>query len=134
LIVQQFNKKVDMIKIIETQEDYKKALSQIEVYLSKGFENLLESETNELQRLSLLVEKYESIHYPIPFKPRTISELIKMIMIEKNLKQKELAAILEITTTRLSEILNGKRKINLDLAKRLHKSLKIDANFLLESL
>jgi HTH-type transcriptional regulator/antitoxin HigA len=80
----------------------------------------------------LLVEKYENVHYPIPFIPKTIEELIRLKMIEKKLKQKDIAQILEITPTRLSEFLNGKRKINIDLAKKLHIKLNIDANLILD--
>lgn len=50
-----------------------------------------------------------------------------------NLRQKQLAKMLEISETRISELLTGKRKINIELAKKLHKKLKIDANFILEA-
>ena len=40
---------------------------------------------------------------------------------ESRMKQRELAAILGITATRLNEVLNGKRKVNMDLAKKLYE-------------
>ena len=53
-------------------------------------------------------------------------------MFEMNLKQKQLAKILEISETRISELLSGKRKLNIELAKKLHSKLHIDAHFILE--
>lgn len=35
-------------------------------------------------------------------------------------------------TTRLSEAMTGKRKVNMDLAKRLYQKLSIDSAFILE--
>jgi len=121
-----------MITQIINEIDYKKTLEIIETYLQKGFDNLNEEETKELQRISLLVEKYEAIFYPMPFKPQTIEDMIKIRMIEKKLRQNETAKLLGISTTRLSEVLHGKRRVNIDLAKRLNSILNIDAQFILE--
>jgi len=38
---------------------------------------------------------------------------------------------LGIRESRISELLNGKTKLNIMLAKKLHTKLNIDANFLL---
>ena len=48
------------------------------------------------------------------------------------MKQKELAAFLGITEARLSEVLGGKRKVTIDLAKRLYEKLNIEADFILK--
>jgi HTH-type transcriptional regulator/antitoxin HigA len=50
-----------------------------------------------------------------------------------NLRQKQLAKLLDISEARISELLTGKRKINIDLAKKLHAKLNIDAHFLLQA-
>jgi len=60
-------------------------------------------------------------------------EMIELKMYERKLKQKDLAALLNISPVRLSEVLRGKRKINLDLAKRLYKELQIDPAFILQT-
>ena len=54
-------------------------------------------------------------------------------MFQENLKQKDAAQLLGITETRLSEVLTGKRKVNMDLAKRLHEKLKIRPEFILKT-
>jgi HTH-type transcriptional regulator/antitoxin HigA len=69
---------------------------------------------------------------PIP-QPNTLIGMIEYKMYEKKLSQKELAALLEISPSRLSEILQSKRKINLELAKKLYKVLQLDAKFILEA-
>ena len=53
-------------------------------------------------------------------------------MFELNIKQKQLAKLIGVSETRISEILNGKRKLNFELAKKLHSKLNIDADFLLK--
>jgi HTH-type transcriptional regulator / antitoxin HigA len=59
-------------------------------------------------------------------------EMIELKMYQRKLKQKDLAKLLAIPESRLSEVLKGKRKVNLDLAKRLHDRLQIDATFILQ--
>lgn len=64
--------------------------------------------------------------------PSTLTEMIRYKMFEMNHKQKQLANVLEISEARISELLAGKRKLNLALAKKLHSKLNIDAHFILE--
>ena len=58
--------------------------------------------------------------------------MIRFKMYEMNIKQKQLAKLLEMSEARISELLNGKRKLNLEIAKKLHRKLNIDAKFLLD--
>ena len=60
--------------------------------------------------------------------------MIELKMYEMKLKQRDLAAILGIESSRVSEYLNGKRKINLKFAKKIHEKLGIDGNFILKSI
>ncbi|AQG79109.1 helix-turn-helix domain-containing protein [Spirosoma montaniterrae] len=122
-----------MILTIETQEQYTRALAEIEVFLAKGSSNMTEVDLAELQRLSLLVERYEEEHYPMPVEPATLPEMIRLRMFQENLRQRDTAKMLGITETRLSEVLTGKRKVNMDLAKRLHEQLHIRAEYILKT-
>lgn len=122
-----------MILAVETQYDYENALAVIETYLAKGSANLVELDLAELQRLSLLVERYEEEHYPMPVEPATLPEMIRLRMYQENLKQRDTAKVLGITETRLSEVLAGKRKVNMDLARRLHDKLHIRAEYILRT-
>jgi HTH-type transcriptional regulator / antitoxin HigA len=54
-------------------------------------------------------------------------------MYEMRLKQRDLADLLGVESSRVSEYLNGKRKINIEIAKKIHKKLGIDGNFILKT-
>ena len=119
--------------IITTEKQYNSALTLIETYLQKGASALMPEEKQELKRLSLLVEAYELKVYPMPMPAQSLIGMIQIKMFERRIKQKELATLLDISETTLSEVLNGKRKVNLELAKKLYKKLDIAPDFILES-
>ena len=58
--------------MIKNETEYRAALAMIELFLKKGFEQLTPEEDEELARISMLIEEYESVHYPLPFKPTNI--------------------------------------------------------------
>ena len=126
-----------MITKIRTVAAYEQVMQIIEGYLQKatqggGFQSLLPQESEELQRLSLLAETWEDSVPLMPLKqPENLPDMIELKMYQLKLKQKDLSELLGIPPSRLSEVLKGKRKINLDLAKRLHERLDIDAGFIL---
>lgn len=128
-----------MITKIRTAAEYGQVMQIIEGYLKKateggGFQALSPTEADELQQLSLLAESWEDSIPLMPISsPQTLPEMIELRMYQMKLKQKDVAALLDISPSRLSEVLNGKRKINLDFAKRLHSRLNIDAGFILEN-
>ena len=107
------------IKPIKSQEDYTATLSQIE--------SLMDAEPNtpqmdELEVLTTLVEAYEAQHYVIDA-PDPI-EAIKFRMEQEGLKQKDLVNIVG-SKSRVSEILNKKRKLTIEMIRNLHKQLYI---------
>ena len=97
-----------------------------------GFDNLTAAESKVLAKHTKVVEKYEAIHYTMPM-PETIEGLIALKMHEKKLKQKDLAKLLEVTDTKLSEILHHKRKPSLSFLKAMNEKLGIDGNLLLRA-
>ena len=64
--------------------------------------------------------------------PQTLTGMIELKMFELKLKQKDLAELLGIEAPRVSELLRGKRPINLAIAKRLYQKLHIPADFILD--
>ena len=64
--------------------------------------------------------------------PTTLLGMIELKMYEMNLKRKDLASMLGVEASRISEIMNGKWKISVEVAKGLHEKLGIDGNFILE--
>ena len=79
-------------------------------------------ERDELEVLSLLIEKYEEEHYPIPASEPI--EAIKFLMDQNDLTRKDLQPFIG-SMGRVSEILNRRRDLSLSMIKRLHHGLKI---------
>ncbi len=128
-----------MVYKINTEAEYGQVMEEIETYLRQatsggGFHSLAPEDRDKLQHLSRIAEAWEDGIPLMPIRqPQTLVEMIELKMYERKLKQKELAALLEISPTRLSEVMQGKRKVNIDLAKRLYKILKISPEFILET-
>jgi len=107
------------IKPIKNELDYSNTLNKIE--------NLMDAKPNtvqmdELEVLTILVEAYEGQHYKIEA-PDPV-EAIKFRMEQEGLKQKDLVAIVG-SKSRVSEILNKKRKLTIEMIRNLHKQLHI---------
>ena len=79
-------------------------------------------EGDEAEVLMLIIEDYEEKYYSIG-NPDPI-EAIKFIMEQKDLKQKDLVEILGYRS-RVSEVLSGKRKLSLEMIRKLHEKLNI---------
>lgn len=112
------------IKPIKTAKDYKNAL----VRLEQIFDTTPNTEEgDEAEILMLLVENYENEFYPIEA-PDPI-EAIKIRMEEMNIKQKDLVGIIG-GKSRVSEILNKKKRLTVDMIRELEKMLHISASVL----
>lgn len=115
------------IKPIRTEEDYDNALARLEVIFDAPAET---KAGEEAEILSLLIDNYENIHYPIEA-PDPI-EAIKIRMSELNLKQKDLVGIMG-GKSRVSEILNKKKKLTVDMIRELERVLNISASVLINN-
>lgn len=115
-----------ILKIIKTENDYQRALKRLEVIFDakKGSKN-----GDELELLSLLIDTYEKENYPIDL-PDPI-EAIKFRMEQLGYKQKDLAEAIGLKS-RVSEILNRKRKLTLDMIRKLHDVLGIPTEVLVK--
>ena len=96
-----------------------------------GFNKLTQKESIALDKYTQTVKAYEDVHYTIEL-PQTVQGLIELKMYERKLKQKEMAALLNTTDTKLSEIMHHKRKPSLSFIKALNHVLGIDGNLLLK--
>ena len=119
-----------------TKAEYIKAENSLEKLVSiinnkGGFEFLTEKGKKSLAHYTAIIKEYEDVHFHIPM-PGTLQGLLELKMYEKKLKQKELAALLNTTDTKLSEIMHHKRKPSLSFIKALNHVLGIDGNLLLK--
>lgn len=115
------------LKPIRTEKDYRAALKRMEVIFDAPLNT---KEGDEAEILSLLIENFENEHYPIEA-PDPI-EAIKIRMEELNIKQKDLIGIIG-GKSRVSEILNRKKKLTVDMIRELEHHLKIPASVLVSS-
>ena len=79
-------------------------------------------ELDELEVLALLVNQYEDNNYPIPSADPI--DAIKFKMEQMGLNNKDLQPYIG-TRGGVSEILNGKRRLSLNMIKSLHNGLGI---------
>jgi HTH-type transcriptional regulator/antitoxin HigA len=114
------------IKAIKTEQDYNQALKRLEEIFHAEIDT---PQGDEAEVLSILIEKYEDEHYPIGM-PDPI-EAIKFRMEQMGMKQKDLAEIVGFKS-RVSEILNKKRKLTLEMIRKLSSTLHIPAEVLVQ--
>ncbi|MGE0020327.1 MAG: type II toxin-antitoxin system HigA family antitoxin [Draconibacterium sp.] len=114
------------LKTIKSEADYRLALKRLEqIFDAKP--GTIESE--ELEILGLIVDDYENKHFPIDA-PDPI-EAIKIRMEELQLKQVDL--IPEIGgKSRVSEILNRKRRLTVDMIRKLANRLNLSSGLLIQ--
>jgi predicted XRE-type DNA-binding protein len=107
----------------------------IDVATEKGYLSEPENDneyTREIERIGVMCADYESIYMnlsPLKVKNPLIVSIEKE-MRKQSLNQRQIAELLEVKESTLSQVLNGKRNVSLKLAKRLYKrlKLKIDPN------
>ncbi|UOB19307.1 helix-turn-helix domain-containing protein [Abyssalbus ytuae] len=114
------------IKPIRNEEDYQNALERLE----EIFDATKDSEQgDELVILSILIDNYEKENFPIGM-PDPI-EAIKFRMEQMGMKQKDLAEVIGFKS-RVSEILNKKRKLTLEMIRKLNTTLHIPTEVLIQ--
>ncbi len=77
------------------------------------------------------IARYETAAGHGPEAPPTVAEVLAVEMFKRRLRQRALAQLLDVPETRLSEIIRGKRGMNLDFARRLHQRLGLSAEVVL---
>ncbi len=113
-------------KVIKTEKEYQKALKRLEVIFDAKRNSKL---GDELELLSLLIDNYEKDKFPIDL-PDPI-EAIKFRMEQLGYKQKDLAEVMGLKS-RVSEILNRKRKLTLEMIRKLNEVLGIPTEILVK--
>jgi HTH-type transcriptional regulator/antitoxin HigA len=115
------------IKPIKTEQDYDKALDRLELIFDAKKDT---PEGDELEVLGILIDRYEKENFPIDF-PDPI-EAIKFRMEQMGYNQNDLANIAGLKS-RASEILNRKRKLSLEMIRKIHEALHIPTDVLIQT-
>ncbi|MCB0104522.1 MAG: hypothetical protein KDE53_01395 [Caldilineaceae bacterium] len=114
------------LRPIRNEEDYETALEEIEALWEAEAGT---PEADRLEILVMLVEAYEAEHYPIP-DPDPI-ELILHVMDARSLTRKDLEPYLG-SRARVSEILNRRRPLSLEMIRKLQTGLGLPADILVQ--
>jgi HTH-type transcriptional regulator/antitoxin HigA len=114
-------------RIIKTEADYEEAVARIDALMDTD-PDPESDEGKDLELLAMLVEQYEDVHYPMDL-PGPV-ESIKFRMDQAGLKQSDLVPYIG-SKSKVSEVLNGKRPLSLNMIRKLHTGLGIPAEVLL---
>ena len=109
------------IKPLHTTADYEWALNEVETY----FKDVPTPGTEAADRfdvLSVLIEKFEDTYFPVPHADPI--DVLEFAIESMGKTQADLATILG-STSRASEILNKRRKLTLDMIRKINAEWKI---------
>ena len=125
---------------IYSEKEFRAYQTEMEALTAKGtdlgdMELLSEEEKERYIALSQAISEWEAAYHPLPGRVSTlITDVIRKKMESENLKQKETAKRLGISESRVSDILNGRRPLNLNIVKRLRDNFGIPADFILDNI
>ncbi len=114
------------IRLIKTEADYQRALKRLEEIFDAKIGTI---ESDEADVLGLLIDEYEKKYYFIDA-PDPI-DAIKIRMEEMQLRQVDLADVFG-GKNRVSEVLNRKRKLTLEMIRNLSKRLNLSSELLIQ--
>lgn len=113
------------IRPIKTEKDYREALKRMEEIFDAEIGSL---ESDEADILGMMIDEYEKKHYHIQT-PDPI-EAIKIRMEEMQLKQVDLVDAIG-GESRVSEVLNRKRKLTVGMIRNLTRRLNLSSEILI---
>ncbi len=125
---------------LTTRKEYDEIKAKVEALIAEATDKgMLEPEmdneyTRQISDLSKLMAQYEDEYMDIlPLREKTpLIRSIEDYFYAHNMKQKEGAQYLGINESVFSQILSGKRRITMPIAKRLHSKLGINADLILK--
>ncbi|HZW35034.1 MAG TPA: helix-turn-helix domain-containing protein [Isosphaeraceae bacterium] len=110
------------LRFIRSEEEYDHAIATLYRLSDRGSHRTPE-ETEFLLALAMFVEKYEDEHYPIP--PASGAEMLEFLIETHSVTQSDVAAGTGLSVSTISEILAGKRKLNLKHIEALARFFKV---------
>jgi HTH-type transcriptional regulator / antitoxin HigA len=112
-------------KVIETEAENEKYLAVVEALMFKGQNRTIE-ETALLRVLVILIEAFEEKYYSFKeWQKTTPHEFLQHLMSGRGLKQSDLIGVLSLSSGLISSIVNGKRQISKEQAKKLGAYFKV---------
>jgi HTH-type transcriptional regulator/antitoxin HigA len=103
-------------KIIKTEIQYQEYISKLEELLSTKPENSIQE---EIELITLLIEKWDEEHNS--FELADPIQMLRSLMADHQLKNKDLVAILGVSKGLVSDILNYKKGMSKEIIRTLAK-------------
>ena len=117
-----------MLRPIRTETDYEAALGRAGELMASAPGT---PESDELDALATLIERYEDERAPMP--PPDPIDAILFRLEQSGRTTQDLREILDVRRNRVSGILKRKRRLSLDMIRRLSVALDIPAEVLIET-
>ncbi len=118
---------MNLLKIIKNEREHQQALARLMILMDLAPENPC-PEADEMDVLAVLIEKYEEKEFPIDT-PDPI-EAIKFRMEQADLSPADLKPYIG-SPSKVSEVLNKKRPLSLNMIRKLSDGLGISADVLI---
>ena len=114
-----------LLKAIETDEEYDRMVAAVGELMDKGEDNLSPEQSALLETLAILIQAYDDRHDALPQLPA--NEMLAYLLETSGRAAKDLLPVFG-TRGRASEVLNGKRSISKEQAKKLAVLFKVSAD------
>ena len=115
-----------------TQQQYEFAFDRVERLLPLVKEDDISyPEAVELQLMSDVVIEYEKLHFPI--EKLTVGELITLALEDANMTQKQLAALIGVSPSRISDYVSGRSEPTLRIAGSICQTLHIAPSAMMQA-
>ncbi len=119
---------------IKNEKHYELAVQEIYALMKKDSKNITAAEGDQIEILAKAIEYYEDHVLKLMPMPVTINSVVQQKLAEMDITQKQLATMFNMGTSKLSQILNGKRPPDISFLKAVHEKLGVDGNFILEAM
>ena len=106
-------------KVIKSRSQYREYCRSLDLLLEKNNRKF----KDEIELLTVLIEKWDADHQT--FHDSDPVELLRSLMLEKNLKANDLATILGVGKSVVSEILNYKKGISKKIVRDLSQYFSV---------
>ena len=114
-----------LLKAIETEAEYDRMVAAVGELMDKGEDSLSPEESALLETMAILIQAYDDRHHALP--QAAPNEMLATLMETSGRTTRDLLPVFG-TRGRVSEVLNGKRSISKEQAKKLGAFFKVSAD------
>lgn len=117
------------VSLIKNEEQYDIMMEKYKnLFRNK---NRTEREEEEFEILGLLIDKWENDNYSLEFEQSDPIDLIKFMMDQNNLTPSDMIQYIG-SQSKVSEVLNRRRPLSINMIRNLSKGLNIPAQLLID--